>query len=173
MDRLIVTGGRLDHRADVATAVWGFDILRYTDPRLGLRVIGRGPERGRLMRFARAGYGDDDLTVPPTLFGSVPAAQLATAEQVWVPHRSGGEKLALAAMAAGRPVLAADTPELRATLGDRARLAALARRLLDRPDEAAALGEAGRRRGIERFPAWRMADALAAVYHEAGTLPAD
>jgi glycosyltransferase involved in cell wall biosynthesis len=100
---------------------------------------------------------------------------------VWVPHRAGGWRLALAALAAGRPVIAADTPTLRATLGDAARyfrpgdragLAAQARRLLDHPAEAAALGEAGRVRAVAHFPAWQLADPLAAVYHEAGVLPA-
>ena len=176
MDRLIVTGGWLDHRTDAATAVWAFDILRYTAPGLHLRVVGAGPERERLMRFARACYGDDDIDVPPMLFDSVRPEQFAAAAQVWVPHRAGGGRLALAGMAAGRPVVAADTPELRDVLGDagwffppgdRARLAALARKLLDRPAAAATLGEAGRRRAGERFPAWRVADAVAAVYHEA------
>ncbi len=176
MSRLIVTGGRLDHRADVAAAVWAFDILRYTDPGLSLVVAGDGPERGRLMRFARQAVWDDAPPVPPFVFGAVPQTQFDQAVQVWVPHRAGGWRLALAAMAAGRPVVAADTPELRQTLGDagrffppgdRAGLAVQARRLLDRPDEAAALGDDGRVRAVAHFPAWQMADPLAAVYHEA------
>jgi glycosyltransferase involved in cell wall biosynthesis len=114
-------------------------------------------------------------------FDTVSPEGFAAAEQVWVPHRAGGERLALAAMAAGRPVLAAETPELREAVGDagrffapgdRAGLAALARKLLLDPSAAQALGAAGKRRAIERFPAWRLADPLAAVYHEAGVPPA-
>jgi glycosyltransferase involved in cell wall biosynthesis len=109
------------------------------------------------------------------------AERLTAADQVWVPHRTGGERLALAGMALGRPVVAADTPDLRAVLGDaaayfphgdRALLATVARRLFDRPAEAAALGEAGRQRAVAEFPAWQLADAVAAVYHEAAAPPA-
>ena len=176
MSRLIVTGGRLDHRADVATAVWAFDILRYTDPTLSLVVAGDGPERDRLMRFARQAVWDDAPPALPFVFDTVRQTQFERAVQVWVPHRAGGWRLALAAMAAGRPVVAADTPELRQTLGDagrffppsdRAGLTVQARRLLDRPDEATALGEAGRVRAATHFPAWQLADPLAAAYHEA------
>lgn len=178
MDRILVTGGRLDHRTDVATACWAFDLLRYTEPGLWLTIVGDGPEQARLERHARA-VAIEDYRVR---FTPITLAQLTASEQVWVTHRIGGEKLALAAMATGRPVLAADTPELRETLGDtalyfppgdRVRLAALARSLIDHPDEAAARGDAGRCRGNARFPMWRMADALAAVYHEVGAHPAD
>ena len=177
MSRLIVTGGRLDHRAAVATAVWAFDILRYTAPALSLVVAGDGPERERLMRFARAAGGGE---VIPVAFDTVPPEQFNVAAQVWVPHHRGGTRLALAAMAAGRPVVAADTPELRELVGDagrffppgdRARLAAVGYDLLTHPADAAALGEAGRRRAVAHFPAYRLADALAAVYYEAALSP--
>jgi glycosyltransferase involved in cell wall biosynthesis len=171
--RFVLTAGRMDRAADLATAVWAFDILRYTEPGLELRVLGDGPERGRLERYARSAGREDDRV------RFVREVDFAAAEQVWVTHHRGGGRLALAAMVHGRPVLAVDTPELRALLGEaawyfppggRAALAALARKLLDCPANAAALGEIGRQRAAG-YPGWQLDAATAAVYHEAGVPP--
>ena len=175
--RLIVAAGPLVRSADHACSVFAFNGLRYAVPDVWLVIAGDGPERQRLLDFARnAAFDDNRVRVTPPVPGLV-----SLAEQAWVTHRVGGVRVALEAMAAGVPVLAADTPDLREVVGDagrffppgdRGRLCELGYRLLQDPPVAHALGEAGQRRAIEQFPPQRLADALAAVYHEAGVLPA-
>ena len=173
--RLLVAAGALVPAADHPCAVFAFNGLRYAAPDARLVIAGVGPERQKLLDFARnAAFEDNRVTVvPPT------PDQFTGAEQAWVTHRTGGCRAALEAMAAGVPVLAADTPDLREVVGDaglffppgdRGRLCELAFRLLEDPARGRALGEAGRQRAIDQFPPQRLADALAAVYHEVGAL---
>lgn len=175
--RLIVAAGPLVRDTDLTCAIWAFNGLRYAVSDAWLVIAGDGPEQQRLTDFARnTAFEDNRVRVISPIPGLV-----GLAEQAWVTHRRGGVRVALDAMAAGIPVFAADTPDLREAVGDagrffppgdRGRLCELGFRLLRDPAAARAIGEAGRRRAIEEFPPQRLADALAAVYHEAGALPA-
>ncbi|MFO0848635.1 MAG: glycosyltransferase [Gemmataceae bacterium] len=174
--RLIVAAGRFDPAADLKSAVWAFDVVKYVTPDVFLVLVGDGPERGRVERFARA-LGFDDYRVRFAGGRYEAASVFALAEVVWVTHRRGGVTTALQSLAAGRPVVAVRTPELAEELtdrvsgrlvpqGDRVQLAAVTHELLERPAAAAALGAAGRAAVLDRFPAGRLADAYTAVYHD-------
>jgi glycosyltransferase involved in cell wall biosynthesis len=172
--RLVIAAGRFDSASAMKTAVWAFDVLKYAAPDLYLVLIGDGPERERLARFAKA-LGFDDYRVrfagarddTPALFG--------LAEVVWVTHERGGVELALAAMATGRPVVAAKTPDLAEVIEDgvtgrlvdatdRVRLAAITNELLENPDLASRLGATARARVLEQFPAPAVGERFAGAY---------
>lgn len=172
--RLILAAGAFDRDAALKDAAWAFDILKYAAPDLHLVLVGDGPERERVERFAR-GIGADDYR---TRFAG-PRADLpslfALAEVVWVTHRRGGVSTALESMAAGKPVVAVGTPDLAETVadgvsgvlvppGDRVRMAAVTAELLAGPERAAVLGAAGRA-AAGRFSVAAMAERYASVYH--------
>ena len=174
--RLIFVGGTLDASSGAKDAVWAFDMLRYESPDLHLVVFGDGPDRGKLEDLARSlGRGDDRVR----FVGHVPdlAALVGQATVVWVTPRTGGGNVALEAMAAARPVVGFASEDMAECVldgetgfllphGDRIRLAAKTRALLDKPPLAAQLGEAGRSRVIERHAVDRAADQLTRVYRE-------
>lgn len=173
--RLIVVTGRFDATADLKSAVWAFDVVKYVAPDVYLVLVGDGLERGRVERFARA-LGFDDYRVRFT--GARPdcASILALADVVWVTHYRGGVTTALQALAAGRPVVAFRTPEMTEVLtdhvtgrlvptDDRVQLAAVTHDLLEQPATAAALGAAGRTATLDRFSSTKLADAYIPLYH--------
>lgn len=171
--RLVIAAGRFDAASALKSAVWAFDVVKYAAPDLYLVLVGDGPERERLARFAWA-LGFDDYRV--RFAAARDAAEvLGLGEVVWVTHTRGGVELALAAMAAGRPVVAANTPDLAEVVedgvtgrlvapADRVRLAAVTNELLEEPDLAQALGDAGKGRVAERFPAAEVGKRFADAY---------
>jgi glycosyltransferase involved in cell wall biosynthesis len=174
--KLIFAAGRLDAAHGVKEAVIAFDMLRYESSALRLVLTGDGPNRVEAEELGRA-LAFDDFRIH--FSGARPdlpaAAQLA--EMVWVTCASGGELLALRAMAAGRPVIAYHTPELAEVIddgitgylvpvGDRAAIATKAHELLVDPALAAKMGEAGRARAAERFSVARMVEQHVRVYQE-------
>jgi glycosyltransferase involved in cell wall biosynthesis len=99
-------------------AIWAADILSYSFSNLHLVVIGDGPDRTRLVRFAKSTKpgGGNVHFLPGRPDG---AALLARADIVWVPSRSEcGRQVVLEAMAAGRAVVATILPGLTALVGD-------------------------------------------------------
>jgi glycosyltransferase involved in cell wall biosynthesis len=108
--RVIACLGDIDRDHNFKEAVWAFDVLKFVYPELHLVIIGDGPERMRVLDFARTVAGDDprihivtDRTDGPNL--------LFNADVVWVIKRTpGGAQTALEARAAGVPVVAADWP---------------------------------------------------------------
>jgi glycosyltransferase involved in cell wall biosynthesis len=157
----------------------GFRLLSAEREDARLLLVGKGERRdaveglvkrlGLERRVLFAGYRDADL--PGVL----------SALDVFVLMGAGSDescRAALEAMAAGRPVLAARVGALpdavahgvTGLLLDDAGPAAVAAslgRLLSSPDEARAMGEAGRRRALERFTPERHAAAAEAIYLEA------
>ena len=174
--RLIFAGGTLDAASGVKDTIWAFDMLRFESPDLFLVVFGNGPDRGKLEDLARSlGRGDDRVRFAGHRDSL--AAFMGHAAAVWVTPRAGGSNLALEAMAAGRPVVGFPSPELAEVVcegetgfivpaGDRVRLAAKTRPLLDDPAFAAKIGEAGRARAVELYGVGRAAEQLARVYRE-------
>ncbi len=164
-DRLVACVGPVEQSKGFRDAVWAFDILQFLFDDLHLIMIGDGPYREELRRFARA------IGVPPRIHWVNPPPDvpglLADFDVVWVPSRAGGgSNVVLEAMAAGRPVVATPTGDLAAIVadgqtgyivaaGDKVALARRTRRLLDDPALRRRLGDAGRRRARERF---RVAD---------------
>jgi glycosyltransferase involved in cell wall biosynthesis len=174
--RLLVSGGRADRRTGPKDAVVAFDMLRYDFRDLYLLVFGVGADAPTLEQFGRA-LAFDDLRIRLSRAPADRAAAVRVASVVWVTAPRDGVDEALEAMAAGRPVVAWATPELTEIVddgvtgflvppGDRAALAAKTRLLLGDAAAAARMGEAGRARADERFPASRALEQLGRLYAE-------
>jgi glycosyltransferase involved in cell wall biosynthesis len=172
--RLVIAAGGFNRTAGMRSAVWAFDVIRYTTPDVYLVLVGDGPERKRTERFAR-GLAFDDYRVRFAGARSDVPALLGLAEVVLVTHSRGGANLALEAMAAGRPVVAARTPDLAEVVEDgvtgrlvppedRVGMAAATRELLSDPSLAARFGEAGRARVAERHSVAEMTDRYSLLY---------
>lgn len=172
--KIVMCVGPLRPKHGFRDAVWAADVLRYPIPNLHLVIIGDGPERPRLVRFARsinpAGGHAHLLPARPDA-----AALLARADVVWAPSRSeSGGQVVLEAMAAGRPVVATALPGLAALIadgqtgllippGDPLELARRSRPLLDDGEWADRVGAAGRA-AVAAFTPERAAAAYAALY---------
>jgi glycosyltransferase involved in cell wall biosynthesis len=173
--RLIVTGGRSEAGVGPKDAIVAFDMLRYDAKDLYLVVFGAGPETAALEQFGRKlAFDDFRVRFAPCPPNRAAAARLADAAFVTNPR---GIEEALEAMAAGKPVVGWQTPDLAeivadkstgvlVPLGDRAALAASTRSVLENPDYARRLGEAGRARAAERFGVTRMIEQFARLYQE-------
>ena len=174
--RLVVTAGSLAPTDGLKSAVWAFDILRYDFADLHLVVIGGGPDRPGIEAFVQTLAFDDTRVHFPGPRADLPAL-LGLAEVVWVLQRRGGVNLALEAMAAGRPVVAWNNPDVAevvadgetghlVAVGEKAQVAARAHALLTDPAAGDRLGASGKARAAEWFGADRMAAPHARVYHE-------
>jgi glycosyltransferase involved in cell wall biosynthesis len=151
--------GRLWPQKRVKDLVWSAELLRVVRDDMRVLIIGDGPQRWRLERYARqVGCGDsihflgerhDVPRILPHLYA------------LWMGSGYEGQSNAiLEAMAAGLPVVATDIPGNRelvvpgetgylVPVGDRANLARKMQTLLNDHELAARLGAAGRAR-IER-----------------------
>jgi glycosyltransferase involved in cell wall biosynthesis len=107
--RLIGVVGRLSTNKRVKDLIWAADLLRVLHNNLRLLVIGDGPERPTLQRFARLasdldhvrflGHRDDVWRIMPHL------------DVFWNGgHLEGQSNAVMEAMAAGVPVVASDVP---------------------------------------------------------------
>ena len=155
--RKLLFVGRLDERKGFATAVRAFASLAFERPDLRLIVVGDGPERSAI----------DGLSVDVrdriSMLGTVANTDLPpyhAACDLYLGTSIGGESFGIVlveAMAAGLPVVASDIPGydevvrdgvdgLLVSPRDPAALAAAAGSILDDPDLAARLSDAGRAR---------------------------
>jgi glycosyltransferase involved in cell wall biosynthesis len=115
--KLIMTAGWMKTRDSLFGAVWAFEFLRYIDENARLLVIGDGPAR-ETIRSGAIGLAPEGSRVHFLgALSDVPAV-LGLADLVLVPQLSGGANVALEAMAAGRAVIAANTPDLSAVIRD-------------------------------------------------------
>jgi glycosyltransferase involved in cell wall biosynthesis len=174
--RTILCVGPLKPGKGFRDAIWVLDILRHLHSDLQLAFVGSGPDRPAIERFAhdarvadRVHFLGDCADLP---------ALLARAELVWAPSRAAsGVNAVLEAMAAGKPVVASELPEMAEIVvsgetgyltppGDQAAFARQTRVLLDDADLRRRMGEAGRHRALERFSAAAMARAFTDLYEK-------
>ena len=171
---LVMAVGRFDAIAALKTAVWAFDVVKHVVPELHLVLIGDGPERERLERLGRA-IGFDDYRVRLAGLRSDVPGLLSLAEVVWITHQHGGVNVALEAMAAGKPIVALQTPELAEIIkdnvtgrlvapGDIVQLAAVTNELLANPEMAKQMGDAGRKRATTHFALAPMVERFSVIY---------
>jgi glycosyltransferase involved in cell wall biosynthesis len=151
---LLATAGSMPDRHRLFPAVWAFEFIRYPHENAHLLVIGGGPGRADMASVARK-LAPEGSRIHFLNERSNAPQLLAAADIVLVLHRWGGVNAALEAMAAGRPVVAANTPELAAIIrdGETGRLvpvrdaaaaAGVIRKLILDPAERRRLGDAAR-----------------------------
>jgi len=166
--------GRLSHEkgADVLVEA----LARVPDATALL--VGDGPDRAALEALAgRLGVGD---RVRFEGWSDRPRTRMAEMDLLALPSRFEALPLtAVEAMLAARPVVATDVGDVseavdHGTTGllvapeDPEALAEALAELLDDPERARRMGEAGRARALERFPAARSARAFELLYGSAG-----
>ncbi len=159
--RAILSVGPLVRDQGIKNALWALDILKYLYQNLFLLVVGDGPEREALERFARniavtdrvrfLGWRDD---IPEL-------CQIA--EIIWVPSlRDDLPLIVLEALAAAKPVIASRLPGIASVVedgrtgllvppGDKPALARQTRVLLENPALGRRLGAAGREHAAQAF----------------------
>ncbi len=173
---LLVASGRSERGIGPKDAMVAFDMLRYDNSRLHLAAFGTGPETHALERFGRA-LAFDDFRFRFAEHSPERSAAVQIAAAVLITLVRGGVEEALEAMVAAKPIVGWKTPELGEIVedgvtgflvptGDRAALASRTRKLLDDPEVAARMGEAGRLRAAERFSAARTIEQYARLYEE-------
>jgi glycosyltransferase involved in cell wall biosynthesis len=171
--KFILAAGGFDDTADLKAAVWAFEMMKYADPELHLVLLGEGPGRPDLERFARH-LAWDDYRIHFAGWQDDVAPYLSAATAVWVTHAGGGRKLALEAMAAGKAVVAVRTADTESVIehevtgllvpgGDKVALAAVTRKLLADSGRAGRLGCAAREKAAGFSPR-RLAEAFTAAY---------
>lgn len=171
--RYILAAGGFDAVANLKSIIWAFDVLKYTEPDLHLVVLGDGPQLRDVEQFARSLAFDDDRVrflgwqqdVPPFV-------ERATA--VWITHTGGGNKFALEAMAAGKPVVAVRTLDAESLIRDDVNgvlvsphnpveMAAVTRRLLADLERMERISRAAKE-AVTDYPLAELVTAYAAVY---------
>lgn len=169
----ILAAGGFDAVANLKHAVWAFDVLKYAHPHLHLVLLGDGPQRADIERFA-VSLGFDDLRVRFAGQQADVTPFLRDAVQVWGTHTRGGTKFLLEAMASGVPVIATRSADAERVIrdGQNGRLvpadrpvemARVAHALLTSPDRAHALVVAGQTAAVG-YPVADLAGAIAGVY---------
>jgi glycosyltransferase involved in cell wall biosynthesis len=172
--KVVMCVGNLTSGHAFRDAVWAADVLRYPLPHLHIVIVGDGPDRERIERFARGvnPAGGQVHFVPGRPDA---AALLARADAVWVPSRSDcGRQVLLEAQAAGRPVVASRLPALAALIedgltgllapaGDPVAFARRARPLFEGPALAEQVGTAARE-AVTGLDAVNVAADYAAMY---------
>lgn len=172
--QLIVTVGPLVRGKRLDEAIWHYELVRTLNERAVMLILGDGPDRLRLERYARLvsepevikflGYRDD---IP---------AYLSLADVVWHTGEEAAISFAvLESMAAGVPVVASDVPINRsliqqgetgylAAAGSRAMFARYTLRVLENPDLAQRIGDAAAVEVQQKFSIEGMLSAYGEVY---------
>jgi glycosyltransferase involved in cell wall biosynthesis len=172
--RVMLGIGPIEPHKGFRDAVWTLDILAYLYPQLHLVLIGHGSHRPAIEDFARA------IQVMQQLHFLGPCADLTPwlqrAEMVWAPGlRPGSVGAVLECMAAGKPVIASNLPDLAELVvegvtgylmppGDKASLARRARSLLEDPERRRQFGAAARQRVAEHFSVAALVNTTAHFY---------
>lgn len=110
--RAIVAASDFGPDSGLREAVWAFDIVRHVAPDAHLVLLGDGPGRRGVERFARSLAPTDCRVHFAGRVADAPAI-LRAADCVWLTARRGGVTFALESLAARSPVLAYDGPATR------------------------------------------------------------
>ena len=174
--RLIAAIGRLWPQKRLKDLIWATDLLQVIRDDAHLLVIGDGPQRESLGRYARQchvarrvhflGVRHD----VPRILPHVDVLWLASSYE-------GLPNVVMEAMAAGVPVVCSDIPGNRelvehgttgflVPVGDRAGFARYAHKVFDDSELQARLGNAGKARILADFSVDAMVEAHAALYRE-------
>jgi glycosyltransferase involved in cell wall biosynthesis len=172
--RLLITVGPLTRDKRIKDLIWAADMLKFFRDDVHLLIVGDGPHRERLERFARQceiedrvhflGDRSDVLRMLPHCAALLSGGGVA-----------GPSVAILEAMMAGVPVVAADTLPNRelivpketgflAPLGDRNQFARTAHQLTIDPALHQRLAAAARLRALEHFTAEQMVSHYLALY---------
>ncbi|HKB05909.1 MAG TPA: glycosyltransferase family 4 protein [Gemmataceae bacterium] len=173
---LVVSVGRMDGRKALLGAIWAFEFVRYTDPAVRLLLVGDGPGRAQMEELTRGLAPEGSRAV---FLGARPDAAgiVGLADVVVAAHPAGGANAALEAMAAGRAVLAVNTPDLAPLIRDgetgvlvrpdyRPGIASALRKLLLDPARRRLLGDAARDYVREHHPVDTLVRTMEAVSRE-------
>ena len=171
--RFLLAAGGFDAVANLKSAIWAFDVLKYMEPGLHLVLLGDGPQLRDVRRFAHSLAFDDDrvhfLGWQPDV---TPFVERATA--VWTTHTGGGNQFALEAMALGKPVVAMRSCDTEFLIRDGVNgvlvphddpvgMAAATRGLLADLERMERIGRAAKE-AVPDYPLAEMVIAYAAVY---------
>jgi len=109
----IVAAGAFDRAANLRTAIFAFDIIKYALPGWRLKLHGDGPERASLQALAlRLGF--DDLRID-FLQWTIPLVDLVSnAAFAWNVHRTTGSGFLRLATSLGVPAAAMRNREIEA-----------------------------------------------------------
>ncbi|MFO0901399.1 MAG: glycosyltransferase [Pirellulales bacterium] len=164
--RVIGAVGRLWPQKRYQDLIWAIELLRWPYPDVQLVIVGDGPQRWRLERFARQVKMDDRVHFLGER-DDVPQL-MPLFDCFWLASGYEGQSNALMeAMRAGVPPIVSDIPGNRdlvehdqsgllVRVGDTAAYARAAKRLFDEPETARRLGAAARQRMLEEFSVERM-----------------
>ncbi len=169
--------GRLAKQKRADDLVYAMALVAILRPEPHLLLVGDGPERDKLMKFAR----DIEVDRQTRFTGhrSDATKLLRLMDLFWIASDFEGQSNSIMeAMAAGLPVIASDIPPNRelvidgetgflVKVGDRAGFQQFADRLLADPDLARRLGHAGRERMRQHFSIDNMVAAHVTLYREA------
>jgi len=173
---VVAAVGRLWPQKRVKDLIWATDLLKSARGDVHLLVIGEGPQRWRLERFARQVENDNCVHF---LGQRDDVSHILThCECLWLASSFEGQSNAiLEAMAAGLPVIATDIPGNRdlvvpretghfVAVGDSAGFARWTNALLEDRELARRMGDAGRKRVLKEFTVERMVERHAELYDE-------
>ena len=171
---LAMTVARLDDYHRLSDGVWSFEFIRLAEPSTRLLIVGDGPARPRLEQFSHQIAPEGPNIIFAGRRADAPAA-IAAADVAFIPNQRGGANAALEAMAAGVPVVAANTPDLAAVVrdgvtgvlvptGSPPTAAKELRRFLFEPGRRAQFGEAGRRVATQEHSVVRLIERMTAIY---------
>ena len=113
--RLLMAAGEYTPGDGMRMAVWAFDVLKHVAPAWHLVLVGEGPGRERVHRFARS-LGRDDHRVH-FLADDNPLSAVGESDVAWGTHPRGGAHFLSAALAFGKPVVALRTPDTETVTG--------------------------------------------------------
>ena len=172
--RLIASAGPLLRDRRLKDVIWAADLLKVIREDFHLLIFGDGPQRERLELFR------DQVEIADKVHFMGDVVDLCD----WLPHidllwsarqAPGTPNAVLEAMAAARPVVACDAPGMRELVsnertgylvrpGHRAGLTQWADYILNHPEKAQQIGEAGRAKALAEFSVERMVAGYVELY---------
>lgn len=181
--QLIVTAGPLVRRNRFDDAIWCFELVRVLHANVRLLIIGDGPDRHRLERFAQQASEPDCIR----FLGHRPdaAGLIALADIYWQLNAPASPSYEmLDAMAAGATIVASEAPGHAAAIrdgengrlvpaGNRAEVARAADELLRNPELARTLAAAAAADAARRWPLDAMTAAYDQLYRRLLSAPGD